>query len=121
MSIDKAVAELTAALDRNTAALLAAAASAGAASAAGAADKPAKPAKADKPAKSSVTQEQMQAAVIKIKDEFGLDEAKKIIKEAGKCDKMGEIKEANYQAVHDAAVKRYEELSSGNTGGGDDI
>lgn len=122
MSIDKQIAELISALDRNTAALEKAVPSATTASS-DKADKTGKPAKTGaegKAAESKVTQDQVNAALIKIKDDFGMDEAKAIIKAHGKCEKMSEIKPAMFKDVFDAAVARHDELSSGAQASGDD-
>lgn len=125
MSIDKSIAELTAALDRNTAALLAAAGAGAAAAAAPAAEKAGKTEKAAKTEKKEepkITQDQVNAALIKIKDDYGMEHAKEVIKEQGKCDRMADIKPAQYQAVYDAAVAKHAELSeAANGGGGGDL
>lgn len=117
MSVDKKIDDLIAALDRNTEALL----KAGSPVTGGtAAEKPATKGKAEKPAKEEavkITQEQVNAALVKLKDDFDLKHAKEIIKEHGKCDKMADIKPAHFQAVYDAAIAKYTELSAG---GGDE-
>lgn len=118
MSVDKKIDELIAALDRNTAALTAAGTSAGSTSTAAATTGKAK--KEEKKEEPKITQEQVNAALIKIKDDFSMDEAKAIIKSAGKVDKMADIKPANYQAVYDAAVARHAELTEAGSGGNDD-
>lgn len=123
MSIETLLTELKEALDRNTAALEKAAGAAPAA-AATTADAPASTGKRGRPAAAKddtpkVTQEQVNAALIKLKDDFGMPEAKKIIVEFGKCEKMAEIKPAQYQAVLNAAVEKHAELSEG--GSDDDI
>jgi len=122
MSIDTAIAALTAALLANTAALEKAG---GAAPYAAAAEKPATKGKAtaekkvDEP---KITQEQVNAALIKIKDDFGMPAAKEVIKDFGKVDKMSEIKPAQFQAVFDAAVAKHAELSAaGEEEKGDDL
>lgn len=121
MSIDKKIDDLIAALDRNTAALTAAGTGAASAAAAPAADKPkADKPKAEKKDEPKITQDQVNAALIKLKDDYGMDHAKAIIKEVGKAEKMAEIKPAQYQAVYDAAVKKHAELSEGGSGGEDD-
>lgn len=115
MSIETLLSELKASVDRNTEALLSLAKGG---SAAPAAEKPAKPA-AEKPAKpekeekAKLTQDQVNAALIKLKDKFGMEHAKAIISEQGKAAKMAEIKPAQFQAVYDAAVAKYEELENG--------
>lgn len=116
MSIDLAIAALTAALIANTAALEKAAAEKPAAKVKAAAEK-----KADEP---KVTQEQVNAALIKIKDSFGMPEAKTVIKEFGLVDKMADIKPAQFKAVLDGAVAKYDELTAAAEGGdekGDDL
>lgn len=126
MSIDKKIDDLIAALDRNTAALAAAgtavAASATAAPAAKADKKEAAAAKADKKeaAAPKITQEEMQAALIKVRDDFGSDVAKALVREVGKVEKMSEIKPALYQTVFDAAVAKHAELSGGPAAASDD-
>lgn len=123
-SIDSAIAALTAALNANTAALLA---NAGAAPAA--AEKPAtgkgkaaaETKKADEP---KVTQEQVNVALIKIKDAFGMPEAKTVIKEFGLVDKMADIKPAQFKAVLEGAIAKFDELTAAAEGGddkGDDL
>lgn len=117
MSIEKALADLTEALNANTAALLKAAGSAPAAAAAAEpAEKkgPGRPKKdtaaaepaAEKPAapaKPTVTQEQMVAALEEVKDKISLDAAKKIISEVGGVDKRKDIPADKYAAVYEAA------------------
>jgi nitrogenase molybdenum-iron protein alpha/beta subunit len=119
MSIDKSIADLIAALDRNTAALQGAAGTTSAAASTEKAEKTTK-GKATKEEAAKVTQEQVNAALIKIKDDFGMEHAKAIITDIGKAAKMAEIKPAQYQAVYDAAVKKHAELSEGGSEGGDD-
>lgn len=127
MSIEALLSEVRDALNRNTEALLGAAKTAnGTAGQTG--DKSetkttATRTKTEKKDEPKITQDQVNAALIKIKDEFGFDEAKLIIKEVGKVEKMGEIKAAQYQAVFDAAVAKYDELKAGANGdaGNDDL
>lgn len=123
MSIDKAIAELKASLDANTEALKALAGAGGVKTAAPAAtEKPAKSAKAATAAAPEApkhSQAEVNAILIKIKDEHGLAEAKAVY-EKFKYTKMSEIKESDYDKVFDAATARYEELSAGS-GGGDDL
>lgn len=110
--IEEKLDALTAALTANTAALLKAG---GGTAAAGTTTGGGKGKGGGKAADPKVNQDQMNAALIKLKDKFGMDEAKAIIKEHGKVDKMGEIKPAQYEAVYTAAVARYEELESGGS------
>jgi hypothetical protein len=108
------------ALEANTAALLgkggAAASSTGAATGGG----KAAGGKGKDKSEPKINQDQMNAALIKLKDKFGMDESKAVIKEHGKVDKMAEIKPAQYEAVYTAAVSRYEELENGTGSEEDD-
>jgi hypothetical protein len=103
------------ALDRNTAAHLGKAAATTAP--AGEATKPAAGAakagtKAPAAAKGpKVTFDQVSAALMKIKDDFGFPEAKTIITSFG-ADKMSELKESDYTKILPVAEARYEELST---------
>lgn len=119
MSIDAQIAALIAALNANTEALL----KSGGTSAAAtdkADTKPAGKGKAEKKEEApKITQEQVNAALIKIKEDFGMDKAKEVIKEFGKVDKMAEIKPAQFQAVFDAAVAKHAELTEAGSGDGD--
>ena len=119
MSIEKALADMTEALNANTAALLKAGGTAPAAAAAAVAeaatekkgpgrpkkDEAAAPATAKAaPAKSKArTQEEMVAALEEVKDKISLDAAKKIISEVGGVDKRKDIPADKYTAVYDAA------------------
>lgn len=98
MTLEAALATLTAAIEANTAALKA---GSGASTAKPAATSTAKPAATAK-AKPKHTQAETQAALQKTRDEVGKDEAKRIIKDVGGVDKMADIPEANYDAVFDA-------------------
>lgn len=76
------------------------------------ADKPAKAAAADKPAKPAkptITQAQMQAALQEVKEKHGVPEAKAIIVEAGGVKKMDEISEDKYETVFKACQAKLEE------------
>lgn len=124
MSIETLLSELKESIDRNTEALLKGASAVGTAT--GNASETKSDAKADKPAKGKtekkeegpkITQEQMNAALIKIKDHFGMEHAKGIITEVGKAAKMADIKPAQYQAVYDAAVAKHAELTAEAEGG----
>ena len=64
------------------------------------------------------------AALIKIKDSFGMPEAKLVIKEFGLVDKMADIKPAQFKAVLEGAVAKFDELTAAAEGGedkGDDL
>lgn len=115
MSIDKQIEGLIAALNANTEALKAAAGAKPAAST----EKPAKPA-AEKPAKAAAakpthTQAEMNGALIKLKDDFGMDKAKEVLKAHG-YEKMADVKEADFDKVFDAAEAKHIELSEGDGG-----
>lgn len=69
-----------------------------------------KPAKPAKPAEPEVSIEDMKAKVTEVKDTFGVAEAKAIIKNVGKAEKMGDITDpALVKAVFDAAVAKLAE------------
>lgn len=119
MSIEALLTSLKESIDRNTAALEKAGGSATTTTAAANNEGGKKGGKAaSKTEEPKVTQEQMNAALIKIKDDFGMEHAKTVIKEHGNCDRMAEIKPAQYQAVYGAAIAKHAELSGGD--GGDD-
>jgi hypothetical protein len=54
----------------------------------------------------------MNTALIALKDKFGGDKAKEIIKSVGGVDKMADIPEDKYDAVFSAAEIRYSELEA---------
>lgn len=123
MSIETLLTSLKESVDRNTEALLAVAASGGKAAAtesgtkaSGKAGKKTEAAAttetAAAPSGPKHTQDEVNAALIKIKDDFGLEHAKGIIKSVGGVDKMGDIPADKYDAVFDAAVKKHAELSA---------
>lgn len=87
MSIEQALAALTAALEANTAAL----GGAKAAPAAGKTDKPAAGKAAAAAYEPKHTKEEMQAALAEVKEKAGTPAAKEIITEIGKAAKMAEI------------------------------
>lgn len=127
MSIDKAIAELISALNANTAALekaAGAAPSVGATAETKTAGKGRATAETKKTDEPKVTQEQVNAALIKIKDAFGMPEAKTVIKEFGLVDKMADIKPAQFKAVLEGAIAKFDELTAAAEGGddkGDDL
>jgi hypothetical protein len=105
MSIEKTLADLTVALNENTAALKALASTGGASApaAAPAAGKSAgKPAAAAKP---THTRAEMNAVLQEVKEKKGAPAAKAIIKETGGVEKMAEIPDDKIDAVYDAAKK----------------
>lgn len=130
MSIEKALADLTEALNANTAALL---------KAGGATPNPttvaameeardkkgpgrpkkeeaAAPAAAPAPAAPKAparTQEEMVAALEEVKDKISLDAAKKIITEVGGVEKRKDIPADKYAAVYDAAKAAVEAAEEG--------
>lgn len=111
MSIEKALADLTAALEANTAALKAAgtAGSAGAAAPAAAPEKTTrgkKNAEAEAPAKKTGpthTREEMVAALNDVKEKKGLQDAKAIITDVGGVTKMADIPDEKIDAVFEKA------------------
>lgn len=117
MSIEEKIDRLTAALEANTAALLGA--SGGTAKAAPK-DKPA----ADKPKgggkkKPEHNVDETTAALVKIKDEFGIEHAREILKKHGFA-KMAEMTEDKYDAIFADAEAKYAELKGEAGGDGDD-
>lgn len=126
MSIEALLTALKESIDANTEALNRAAGATAAPAAAkeAAAETPAKgrgrPAKEAAAETPKITQDMVNAALIKIKEEFGMEHAKVVIKEAGGVDKMAEIKPAKFQAVYDAAVAKYDELSNAGGAGEDE-
>jgi hypothetical protein len=123
MSIEALLEANTKALEANTAALLKAGGGSAAATTTttGSADAGKGKGKGKTADAPKITRDQVNGALVKLKDKFGMDEAKAIIKAQGKVEKMGEIKDAQFQAVYEAAVARYEELETGDDeGGGDD-
>jgi hypothetical protein len=85
MSIEQALAALTAAVEANTAAL------GGAKTAAPAASKPAAEKSTAKTYEPKHAKEEMQAALAEVKEKAGTPAAKEIITEIGKATKMAEI------------------------------
>lgn len=123
MSIEALLTSLKESVDRNTEALNALAASGGKPAAAETTSSSGKTGKAAKVGKTEAaetaaatgpkhTKEEVDAALIKIKDDFDLSHAKAIIKEVAKVDKMGDIPADKYDAVYDAAVAKHAELSA---------
>lgn len=108
MSIEKALADLTAALEANTAALKAAG-SAGAAAPAAAPEKTPRGKKnteAEAPAKKTGpthTREEMVAALNDVKEKKGLQDAKSIITDVGGVTKMADIPDDKIDAVYEKA------------------
>lgn len=103
------------ALDRNTAALKA---NGGAAAADTAATKPKPAGKGAAKAKPTHTYDEMSAALMKIKDDFGIDAAKAVYIPHGYT-KMSEIKESDYDKIYDEAVDAHTKLSD-EAGGGEE-
>jgi hypothetical protein len=104
MSIEKALADLQAAVEANTAALLSAGGKAstpneGAAETKG---KPGRPPKDNKSTTRSVDRSAVNAALEEVKEKLGVEEAKGIIKNVGGADKRADIADAKLQAVYDA-------------------
>lgn len=113
MAIEQLITDLITALNENTAALLSGT-TATAPTDKVSADKPAKTgksAKVEADDKPKHTQEQVNAALIKIKDDFGIEPARTIFKKY-KYDKMGDIKPQHFDAIFAEAEKVHAELSA---------
>lgn len=127
MSIEKLLQEHIEALNANTAALEALVKQGGGATSSKKTEKTeestgktSKAGKSDKSSKSAApTQDEMTAALLKLKDDYGIEHAKKIMKKHGFV-KMAEITEDKYAAVLKDAVKAHEALESAGDGEGDD-
>ena len=126
MSIEQAIAELTAAVKENTAALQGAkgAASAGKPADA-AADKSATTGKttgagkgAGKTSKPAVTREQVVAVLQEVKEKFDLDTAREMF---APTKKMAEIPESDFEKVYKAAKAKLEEEAGDDEGDGEDM
>lgn len=107
----------TAALTAHTAALGGAAA--GTKPAAAAAASTAKPG-AKPAAKKGATKEQMTTALNELKEKFGADEAKTIIKDVGGVEKLGQMPDDKVDEVCKAAVARLAELEAAPAAGAED-
>lgn len=70
--------------------------------------------------KPKVTQEQMQAALTKVKDTLGVPAAKGIINETGGVKKMDDIPEDKYAAVIKACEEKLTEAEAENGDNGED-
>lgn len=81
--------------------------------------KTAKPAKAEAEAKPEHSQEEVTAALIKIKDDFGIDAARAILKKY-KYDKMGDIKPEHFDVVFAEAETAHATLTAEADGANDD-
>lgn len=113
MSLEEKMAALTAALEANTAALQGKASSAGkTTAAAGTGKTTAGKGAASGSGKKAVSVEQAQAAITKIKDDYSLDEARKVLK-ACKLAKLADVSDENAEQVLKAATKHYDALSAG--------
>lgn len=119
MSLEQAIKDLQAAVEANTAAVLKAAGGAPA-------DTKGKGAAAgkgkDTPAAYTPkhTKEEMLTALTEMKEALGLPETKKVIKEVGKKDKMGEIEDPEtIDKVYDAAKSAMD--AAANKGGDDGL
>ena len=112
MSIEDAILKLAAALEANTAAVLASAGTAAAAPTAEKATKGTKGTKAEAPAPApaapKVTRDEVNAALEQVKEKFGVEEAKAIIAGAGKAPKRADIAEDNFAAVIAACAAKME-------------
>lgn len=113
MSIEDAILKLAAALEANTAAVLASGGTAAAAPATapaaekttgkgkGKADAP-----ATAPAAPKITRDEVNAALEQVREKFGVEEAKAIISGAGKAPKRADIAEENFAAVMAACAEK---------------
>lgn len=118
MSIEKLLQEHIEALNANTAALEALVKQGGGAAPTKTTSKESAPDKTSKTSEKSgktskgkvTTQDEMTAALLKLKDDFGLPHAKKVMKKYG-FEKMAEVTEEFYDKVKVDAVKLYEKLS----------
>lgn len=110
MSLEQKIEALTAAIEANTAALQAAGGSASTAKTETTTGKPGRPPK-DKgegdtgSSKPKFTREQVNAALVKIKDANGAEAAKKIIADVAGVAKMADIKDSKFEAVIEACEK----------------
>lgn len=120
MSLEQAIKDLQAAVEANTAAVLKAG---GAPAATGKGTATGKGAgKEDKAAAYTPkhTKEEMLTALTEMKEALGLPETKKLIKEVGKKDKMGEIEDPEtIDKVYDAAKSAMD--AAANKGGDDGL
>jgi predicted 2-oxoglutarate/Fe(II)-dependent dioxygenase YbiX len=105
MSLEVKIEELTAAIKENTAALKAAGSAAPASGKAETNTKADKANKTEKTTKSGPTREEVNAALVKVKDAHGADAAKKLIADVAGVAKMADIKEAKFEAVLAACEK----------------
>lgn len=122
MSFDAKIQELIEALDRNTAALEAAGSGGGGSTkpegTSGKGGASGKAGGASGKGGKKVTEEDVKAMAVALKDKFGTAEAKKIIKSAGKANQLADIEEANYAAFVKAGQAKLDEADNG--GDGDD-
>lgn len=128
MSIENKIAELTEAVKANTAALEKLATAGVSAPTATAAAAPAsttgkgKAAAEKKDDGPKVTQDEMNAAAMKLRDKFGPEITRELVSEFGKAPKLAEVKPAQYKALFDACVAKFNELEAAATQtSGDDI
>jgi len=63
------------------------------------------------------TKEEMTTALTELKEGFGAEEAKTIIKDVGGVDKLGQVTDDKFDAVCKAAVARKAELENGGGAG----
>jgi putative intracellular protease/amidase len=111
MSIEKALADLTVALNENTAALKAA--GGGKPAASGTPTPPSTPKKEDKKV-TTLQRGEVNAALTDVKEKKGAPAAKAIITEHGGVAKMADIPEEKFQAVYDAAKAALKEEEGGD-------
>jgi hypothetical protein len=120
MSIEQALATLTAAVEANTAALLKAGGAAAPAAAAPEAEAPkrGRPAKTEAaaPVKSKPAHDRnaVNAALEEVKETHGVEAAKNIISKVGKAAKRADIAEENLTAVYEACKAKMEDADGGD-------
>lgn len=112
MSIEDAILKLAAALEANTAAVLASGGTAAAPTADKAAEKTTGKGKgkadapAAAPAAPKITRDEVNAALEQVREKFGVEVAKAIISGAGKAPKRADIAEENFAAVMAACAEK---------------
>lgn len=122
MSIENLLTSLIAAVEANTAALTGKAATAKKAPAAeeGEEETPAKKAPAKKPAAKAVTKEDVLPKLTEVKERFGSDAAKALVKKHGGAEKLADVEDGKFAAILKAANDKLAE-DDADTGGDDDL
>jgi hypothetical protein len=117
MSFDAKIDALIAAINANTEALKGAGGAKSAAAPAPAAKAKTEAAAAPAAVKPKHTRAEMQAALNEVKEKFSPADAKGIIKDSGKVDKMSDIPDAAIDAVYDACKAKMGEGEGGGDSG----